>query len=80
MVSIFIYDNNTFIVESFLPEETKIKVVAGQGITKLTDILSSEQVSSSGKSTGMIWGRPREEKSSFEITLKPHSYRVFKAE
>ena len=57
MVSIFIYDNNTFIVESFLPEETKIKVVAGQGITKLTDILSSEQVSSSGKSTGMIWGR-----------------------
>jgi hypothetical protein len=80
MVSMFVYDNNTFIIESFLPEETKIKVVAGSGITKLTDIISSEQASSSGKSTGMIWGRAREEKSIFEITLKPHSYRVLKAE
>jgi len=80
MVSLFVYDNNTFIVESFLPEETKIKVVAGQGITKLTDILSSEQITGSGKSTSMIWGRPREERSTFEMTIKPHSYRVFRAE
>jgi hypothetical protein len=80
MVSLFAYDNNTFIVESFLPEETKIKVFAGAGITKLTEIISGEQFVSSGKSTSMIWGRAREEKSSFEISLKPHSYMVFKAE
>ena len=40
MVSLFVYDNNTMIVESFLPEETKVKVIAGSGITKLTDIVS----------------------------------------
>jgi hypothetical protein len=80
MVSLFVYDNSTFIAESFLPEETPVKIVAGGGITKLTDIETGEQMTSSGKSSSMIWGRKREEKSSFEITLKPHSYRVFKAE
>lgn len=79
-VCLFVYDNNTFIAESFLPEETPVKIVAGGGITKLTDIETGEQINSGSKSSSMIWGRKREEKSSFEITLKPHSYRVFKAE
>jgi hypothetical protein len=79
-VSLFVYDNNTFIVESFLPGETKIKIAAGEGINKLIDLETNEQISGSGKSSGMIWGREREEKSLFDLTLKPHSYRVFKAE
>jgi hypothetical protein len=79
-ISLFVYDNNTFIAESFLPDETPVKIIAGSGITRLTDIKTGEQITSGGKSSSMIWGRKREEKSSFEITLKPHSYRVFKAE
>jgi hypothetical protein len=79
-VSLFVYDNNTVIVESFLPEETKIKIAAGAGITKLTDLVTGEPITSNGKAAGMIWGRKREEKSLFDITLKPHSYLVFKAE
>lgn len=79
-VSLFVYDNNTIIVESFLSEETKIRIVAGGGITKLVDIVSSEQLTGSGKTSSMIWGRKAEEKTYFDVALKPHSYRVFKAE
>lgn len=77
-VSLFVYDNNTLIVESFLPAETKIRVVAETATGTITDILSGEQISSSGKSSGMIWGRKAQPKTFFEVTLKPHSYRVFK--
>ncbi|MCJ7448419.1 MAG: hypothetical protein MUO72_12080 [Bacteroidales bacterium] len=79
-VSLFVYDNNTFIVESFLPEETKIRIVSGTGTGKLVDILTGEQKSSDGKTSGTMWGRKPEEKKYFDIALKPHSYRVFKME
>ncbi len=80
MVSLFVYDNNTLIVESFLPEETKVKVIAGSGITKLTDMVSGAVMAAGGKTSSMVWGRDRSEGSSFEITLKPHSFVVLKAE
>lgn len=80
MVSLFVYDNNTMIVESFLPAETKVKVIAGSGITRLTDVVSGEVVASGSKTTSIVWGRDRSEGTSFEITVKPHSFRVLKAE
>jgi uncharacterized protein YkvS len=79
-VSLFVYDNNTIIVESFLSEETKVRIVAGPAISKLADITSAEQISSGGKTSSMIWGRKSEEKVYFDIVLKPHSFRVFKAD
>lgn len=79
-ISLFVYDNNTLIVESFLPTETKVRVFTGTGKSKLTDLVSGETVESSGKSTSRIWGRDAVEKSYFDIVLKPHSYRVFKTE
>lgn len=80
MVSLFVYDNNTLIVESFLDEETKVKVIAGSGINKLTDIVSGEVLASGAKASSMVWGRERSEGTSFEITVKPHSFVVLKAE
>ena len=80
MVSLFVYDNNTLIVESFLSEETKVKVIAGSGITKLTDIVSGAVLASGTKASSMVWGRERSEGTSFEITVKPHSFVVLKAE
>ncbi|NSW95750.1 MAG: hypothetical protein HPY62_13665, partial [Bacteroidales bacterium] len=77
-VSLFVYDNNTFIVESFLPEETNVRVIAGTVSGKITDILTGEQINSTGKTTSFVWGRERSEKTHFDITVKPHSYRVFK--
>jgi hypothetical protein len=79
-VSLFVYDNNTVIAESFLPEETPVRIIAGKQITKLTDLETGEQIKGTGKPASMIWGRKGEAKSQFNISIKPHSYRVFKAE
>ncbi len=78
-VSLFVYDNKTLIVESFLSVETKIRVFTDPGTGSLTDLVSGEKVETAGKSTSRIWGRDAVEKSYFDIVLKPHSYRVFKA-
>lgn len=79
-ISLFVYDNNTFILQSFLPEETQVKIIAETATGKLTDILSGEQIESSGKSAGFVWGRERTDKTNFAVTLKPHSFRVFKTD
>lgn len=77
-ISLFVYDNNTFIVESFLPEEAKIRIVTDAVSGKITDIITGEQGRGDGKTRSMIWGRNPGESVYFDITLKPHSYRVFK--
>lgn len=79
-VSLFVYDNDTFIVESFLPEEVSVNIVAGKKWNKIKDILSGEDLTGKPVQTNM-WDRPIKDQSSqsnkFEITIKPHSYRVF---
>ena len=79
-VSLFIYDNNTFIVESFLPETSKVRIVISSPGGKITDIVTGEQETSDGKTTSMIWGRKPGEKIYYDIELKPHSYRVFRVD
>ena len=72
-VSLFIYDNNTFIVESFSDEDVDITVLCqSEG---LKDLLSGDEVSGSRV---MSWGRSTSNERSFRVHLKPHSYRVFK--
>lgn len=73
-VSLFIYDNNTFIVESFSDEDVDITVQCQtEGVLK--DLLSGEDVNGSRV---MSWGRSTSNEKSFRVHLKPHSYRVFK--
>ena len=72
-VSLFIYDNNTFIVESFSDEDVDITVQCqSEG---LKDLLSGDELSGSRV---MSWGRSTSNERSFRVHLKPHSYRVFK--
>ena len=78
-VSLFVYDNNSIIVESFLPAETKVRIYTGAGITGLTDIETGENYASAGKTSTYLWGRKPEEKAYFDVTLKPHSFKVLKA-
>lgn len=72
-VSLFIYDNNTFIVESFSDEDVDITVFCQSD--GLKDLLSDEEISGSRV---MSWGRSTSSEKSFRVHLKPHSYRVFK--
>ncbi len=72
-VSLFIYDNNTFIVESFSDEDVDITVLCqSEG---LKDLISGEDLNGSRV---MQWGRSTSNERSFRVHLKPHSYRVFK--
>ena len=73
-LEIFLYDNNTAVVHSFRDEPAKIRLVTAKG-KEVSDILSGEKIN--GKDIPGVWGRPSTEKG-YDLTIKPHSYRVFK--
>ena len=78
-VSLFIYDNDTFIVESFLDEPVTININAKEGIDKITDMLSYEVIDKQPvqPATGFRRFRADDKNNIFRVTLMPHSYRVF---
>jgi hypothetical protein len=76
-VSLFVYDNDTFIVESFMDEPVDVQVVTDDRMTTLTDLLTGKTVTA-GPAQQSPWGRTPGR--HFDIALQPHSYRVFKAE
>jgi hypothetical protein len=70
-VSLFVYDNDKFIVESF--QETPVpnaRVITDQRITKLTDMLTGQ----------VLTGTPEGSTTVFTTPLVPGAYRVFSAE
>jgi hypothetical protein len=75
-ISIFLYDNNTAVVHSFRDEAVNIRLVASKG-KNIKDIETGEALK--GKDIQGFWGRPSTEKM-FELTVKPHSYRVLSVE
>jgi hypothetical protein len=75
-VSIFLYDNNMAVVHSFRDEPENIKLVTSKG-KNIKDILTGETLK--GKDIPGFWGRPATEKT-FELTVKPHSFRVLSVE
>jgi hypothetical protein len=82
-VAMFVYDNDTFIVESFRDEPVDVKIVADIRINKLSDVLIGEELSGEAVSTQprrMGQPEPPPDKTAFKMTIKPHSYRVFKGE
>jgi len=74
-VSVFAYDNGTFIVESFRDEPAAVTVLATNA-TSLLDIVSGQKL------TGMA-RKPRHPAepatTAFAVTVAPHSYRVFQS-
>lgn len=78
LVSLFLYDNGTFIIESFLSEPVKVKVVTTGTGGGIEDLLSGETITGTVVQTFMPRNRQADPEQSFEITVKPHSYRVFR--
>ncbi len=76
-VSLFCYDNGTFIVESFLAEPVTVKIT-GQAETAIEDLFSGESQQGTAVPVPPFMRSRIEPAQSFEITLKPHSYRVFR--
>lgn len=76
-VALFLYDNQTLIVESFLPEAVDVKLILARGFQKLHDLLRGDMLE--GEPVLDFWGRS-DGRTSISINLPAHSYRVFQLE
>jgi hypothetical protein len=68
-VSLFVYDNDTFIVESFRETSGMARLVTDKRITKLRDLQSGREIT----------GQPRGDKMVFDTFVRPGGYSVFSA-
>ena len=81
LVSLFAYDNDTFIVESFRDEATAVRVVTEGRFTRLRDLETGEVVAGTPAPEQDGWRRSRDAgKNYYDVTVPPHSFRVFRAE
>jgi hypothetical protein len=79
-VALFVYDNDTFIVESFLDEPVDVQLVLRQAGEGLKDIQSGEYLTGQVVPQGTgLRADPDGGKHRYTLTLEPHSFRVFRA-
>jgi hypothetical protein len=80
-ISLFQYDNNTFIVESFLPTETNVTLSVPSEFTKLHDLLSDQMIPGQPERSIQLGGfgnpPPASSRTLFSVQMQPHSYQVF---
>jgi hypothetical protein len=76
-VSLFAYDNHTFVVESFLDAPVEIGVTSADHAPHLRNLTTGEVVNSMVVETHGPRHSPRAE---FRITLQPHSFLAFAEE
>ena len=67
-VCLFLYDNNTVIVHSFLPHKVRIEINLKSDKGSLTDLLTEKNIE----------GRIQDDQMGFGISLKPHDFRAFR--
>ena len=70
MVSLFVYDNDKFIVESFAEEPVQARIVTEKRIAKLRDMETGQELA----------GQPQGNTNVFETPLTRGTYRVFAAQ
>lgn len=74
--SLFVYDNNTVIVESFKNEKQQVKLRLAEGYTKAKDLIAGKEISGEKKDYFQGWKKPPLSKMVMNLELKPHSYLV----
>lgn len=80
-ISLYLYDNKTFIVESFLDKETTLKIVAPKPCTRITDLTTGQAFQGELRSNRLDRrASVSQEKMVFELVLNPHSFRIFRYE
>jgi hypothetical protein len=80
-ISLFQYDNNTFIVESFLPTEANVTLSVPSEFTKLHELLSDQIIPGQPERSIQLGGfgnrPPASSRTLFSVQMQPHSYQVF---
>ncbi len=80
-VSLFLYDNDTFIVNSFLDEPVEVSVAIDIDKNSIEDLLSGEILTGEIRNKYSRWDKPPQpHKRIINFTIAPHSYRVFSIE
>jgi hypothetical protein len=74
-VALFVYDNHTFIVQSFLPETTQVRLIVEESRGSLKDSLSGETLS--GEPI-LDWRKQPTGKIGYETAINPHAFRGFR--
>jgi hypothetical protein len=78
MVSLFLYDNKTFVLHSFNDEPVEMKVVLKTKGMKLSDLLNNEIYSPIVREPERRWSKVvGKEKYIYSVKLSPHSFRAF---
>jgi hypothetical protein len=77
-VSLFAYDNHTFVVESYLDVPTQVTVSTLGSFSKLRNLATGEVVE--GKAAATRSGARAEQRVEFPITVAPHSFVGFAEE
>jgi len=78
--SLFVYDNNTVIVESFSNETRQVKLRLADGFSKAKNLVSGQEISGEKKEYFQSRRQPPVIKSVLNLELKPHSYMVLTLE
>jgi len=76
-VSLFAYDNDSFVVESFLDTPTEIKILPAGHPTLLRNLATGEKIE--GQKSAPSRGH-RDPNVYFRVTIPPHSFLAFAAE
>ena len=77
-VSLFAYNNKSFVVESFLDKEVTIKILLDKDVEQITNIDTGEITKGTVRIAPSFRNRKfGKDVSVFEVTLKPHSFKGF---
>lgn len=74
-VSLFMYDNKTFIVQSYRDDDTTVAIAVAGAHTQLRDVTAKDLVRPRDGSQST--SRSNDPRTVFDVSLPPHSYRVF---
>jgi hypothetical protein len=66
-VSLFVYDNDTFVVESFRERGEMVRVLADKRMARVRELLTGRE----------LQGQPRGEKMPFDVPVRPGACSVF---
>lgn len=78
-VGLFLYDNNSFVVESFLDKEVTVQIALDKKAGTLTDEASGEKWNGKLREAPVYRNRKYgKDAMVFEVTLKPHSFKAFR--
>ena len=78
-VSLFTYDNNSFVVESFLDNEVTVKILLDKTAKQITNVATGETTTGTVRMAPSFRNRKfGKDAAVFEVTLKPHSFKGFR--